>query len=53
MLNQKNELVLVDFGLSKNFEDENDTLRGTAGTMKFFAPEVVRTGVKDKVIYGR
>ena len=24
MLNGKNEIVLVDFGLSKNFEGEND-----------------------------
>ena len=43
---------MVDFGLSMKFEGENDVLRGTAGTMKFYAPEIVRTGVKNKVIHG-
>ena len=53
MLNKRNELVLVDFGVSKCFEEENDVVRGTAGTMNYFAPEIVRTGVKNKVVYGR
>jgi len=52
MLDKENRIVLVDFGLSKMFEGENDVLRGTAGTMKFYAPEIVRTGVKNKVIHG-
>ena len=53
MLNTNNEIVLVDFGLSKIFHGEDDILKGTAGTMKFYAPEIVRVGVKNKVIYGR
>jgi|TARA_B110000285_G_C14813549_1_gene463094 serine/threonine protein kinase len=44
---------MVDFGLSKTFEGENDALRGTAGTIKFYAPEIVRTGIKNKVIHGK
>ena len=53
MLDKENRIVLVDFGLSKMFEGENDALRGTAGTMKFYAPEIVRTGIKNKVIHGK
>jgi serine/threonine protein kinase len=53
MLLEKNKIVLVDFGLSKIFKEEEDQLKGTAGTMKFYAPEIVRTGVKNKVIHGR
>ena len=53
MLNKENEIVLVDFGLSKVFEGEDDVLRGTAGTMKYYAPEIVRTGIKNKQIHGK
>jgi serine/threonine protein kinase len=53
MLNKRDELVLVDFGISKCFEGDNDIVKGSAGTMLYFAPEIVRTGVKNKVIYGR
>jgi serine/threonine protein kinase len=53
MLNKRNELVLVDFGVSKCFEEEDDVIKGTLGTMLYYAPEIVRTGVKNKVVYGR
>ena len=41
VLNEKNELVLVDFGLAKCFENEDDTYKGLCGTIRFYAPEVV------------
>jgi serine/threonine protein kinase len=53
MLNDKNDIVLVDFGLSNHFHNDDDLLRGTQGTTLYFAPEIVRTGVKDKKVYGR
>ena len=53
MLNKANEIVLVDFGLSKHFVGEDDQIKATAGTMLYYAPEIVRTGVPDKVVRGR
>ena len=53
MLNDVNSLVLVDFGLALRFENDDDIIKGTAGTVKFYAPEVVRTGVKNKVVRAR
>lgn len=55
MLNESNELVLVDFGLAKCFkeEDEDDIVKGNAGTIRFYAPEMVKTGVKNKVIHAK
>ena len=53
MLDKQDDLVLVDFGLAKCFSDGNDVVRGTAGTMRFYAPEVVRIGVKNKVIHAK
>jgi serine/threonine protein kinase len=44
MVNRNNEIVLVDFGLSRQFSGEDDVMRGTAGTLLYYAPEVVRTG---------
>ena len=35
VLNEKNELVLVDFGVAKCFENEDDTVKGTFGTIRF------------------
>ena len=53
MLNNKGDLVLVDFGASKKFEGDNDIVKGNTGTMRFFAPEIVRTGVPNKILHGR
>jgi len=53
MLNKANEIVLVDFGLSKHFSGEDDQVKRIAGTMLYYAPEIMRTGVVDKVVRGR
>ena len=53
VLNKRNELVLVDFGMSKCFQGEDDIFKKTNGTILFFAPEIVKTGVANKVIRGR
>jgi serine/threonine protein kinase len=53
VLNKRNELVLVDFGASKCFEGEDDVVKGSAGSMLYFAPEIVRTGVKNKIVHGK
>lgn len=53
MINKKDELVLVDFGIGIKFQDENDVMKGTQGTMRFYAPEIVKSGVKDKKVHGR
>lgn len=52
MLNKTGDAVLVDFGVSACFEGENDKVRGTEGSIKYFAPEMVRTGVK-KIVHAR
>jgi len=53
MLNEELDLVMVDFGISIKFTVEDDVLKGrTMGTCKYFAPEIVRTGVKDKKVHG-
>ena len=55
VLNSKEELVIVDFGGSHTFKDENDLLKGrelSHGTMQFFAPEMTKRAA-EKVVYGR
>ena len=44
---------MVDFGVSKRFEGDDDTIKGTAGTKLFFAPEIVKTGDPNKIIHGK
>jgi serine/threonine protein kinase len=52
MLNKESDIVIVDFGISVHYK-ESDVLSGkTMGTVKYYAPEIVRTGVKNKVIHG-
>lgn len=48
MLDKDDKAYLVDFGVSTLFEGDDDRLKGTAGSVRFFAPEIVRTGQKDK-----
>lgn len=36
---------MCDFGVCANFEGTDDTVKGTEGSVKYFAPEMVRTGV--------
>ena len=52
MIDESKDLVLIDFGISIRFEGENDLIKGTAGTMYFYAPEIVKGG-KNKVIHGK
>lgn len=47
MLNSAGDAILCDFGVSSQFEGDNDTVEGTAGSIKYFAPEIVRTGKKN------
>mmetsp|Transcript_24995 Transcript_24995/g.17666 ORF Transcript_24995/g.17666 Transcript_24995/m.17666 type:complete len:94 (+) Transcript_24995:39-320(+) len=51
MLNTKDQAVLVDFGVSRMFKDD-DVLKDTVGSTRFFAPEIVRA-VEDKRIHGK
>jgi serine/threonine protein kinase len=53
MLDKEDSLVLVDFGLAKRFESGDDVFKGTAGTVRFFAPEIVKTGQKNKVLHAK
>lgn len=45
MLNDQNKAVLVDFGVAALFEND-DVIKGTAGSMRYFSPEIVKTGAK-------
>jgi serine/threonine protein kinase len=58
MLTENDELVMVDFGISDRWEDGDDfiPLKGggrNKGTPLYFAPEVVKTKVKDKQVRGK
>ena len=52
MLNENGSAILVDFGVSSLFENDDDSVKGTVGSMRFFSPEIVRTG-GPKVVKGR
>lgn len=43
------DAVLVDFGVGALFQGEDDILKGTAGSMRYFSPEIVKTGGEKKV----
>ena len=43
---------MIDFGIAAMIEEGNDLIKNTIGSVRFFSPEQVRTGVK-KVISGR
>lgn len=49
MLDHKGQAILVDFGVAALFE-EDDIIKGTAGSMRYFSPEIVQTG--DKKVFG-
>lgn len=42
--------ILVDFGVGALFAGEDDIIKGTAGSMRYFSPEIVKTG--DKKVFG-
>ena len=52
MLDENDRLVLCDFGVSQFFSSKNDLLVGTHGTMRYMAPEMVKTG-GNKVMHGK
>lgn len=52
MLNEAGEAILVDFGVSSLFENDDDSVKGTVGSMRYFSPEIVRTG-GPKLVKGR
>lgn len=49
MLNEKGHAILVDFGVAALFQND-DVIKGTAGSMRYFSPEIVKTG--DKKVFG-
>ena len=52
MLNDQEDAILADFGVSSLFENDDDAMRGTVGSMRYFSPEIVRTG-GPKIVKGR
>ena len=52
MLDEHDCVKLCDFGISAEFMGDDDIVKGTMGSVRYYAPEQVRTGV-NKVIYGR
>ena len=40
MLDKDGKVHLCDFGVSQFFDPNNDTLKGTFGTLRFMAPEM-------------
>ena len=44
MLDEYGKLYFCDFGVSQFFEADNDIIRGSFGTIRFMAPEIL--GVK-------
>ena len=52
MLDEHGKLILCDFGVSQFFTADNDVLKGTFGTVRFMAPEML--GISSKpVLHGR
>ena len=41
MLDSQGKLKLCDFGMSQFFSGANDILKGTQGTVRFMAPELL------------
>lgn len=41
MLSADDQMILCDFGVSQFFENGVDLLKGTVGSFRFMAPEVV------------
>lgn len=52
MLNDQGDAILADFGVSTLFENDDDSMKGTVGSMRYFSPEIVRTG-GPKIVKGR
>lgn len=52
LLDQNDNVILIDFGTSVEFEQDNDETMGTVGSMLYFAPEIVASG-SNKTIKAR
>ena len=52
MLNEKGQIALCDFGVSQFFTADNDILKGTIGTVRFMAPEMLGNNTRS-ALYGR
>ena len=52
MLNKNDDAVMVDFGVAALFEKDDDSVKGTVGSIRYFAPEIVKTG-GPKIVKGR
>jgi len=52
MLTDQGDAILADFGVSSLFENGDDVVKGTVGSMRYFSPEIVRTG-GPKIVKGR
>jgi serine/threonine protein kinase len=46
MINSKGEAVLADFGISAIVSQDEQT-KGTVGSARYYAPEIVLTGKKE------
>mmetsp|Transcript_41877 Transcript_41877/g.30146 ORF Transcript_41877/g.30146 Transcript_41877/m.30146 type:complete len:94 (-) Transcript_41877:223-504(-) len=51
MLNNQDDALLVDFGVSNLFK-QDDVFVKTVGTIRYFAPEIVKSD-ENKRIYGK
>lgn len=49
LISHDDRAILSDFGVSALF-DNSDIVKKTVGSMRFFSPEIVRTG--NKIVYG-
>ena len=49
MIGPEGNIVLCDFGISQFFENENDLIKDSNGTIGFLSPEVFKTGNSKEV----
>ena len=52
LIGANGQLILCDFGVSQFFQNDNDAVRTTRGTIRFLAPEAFKTGLMKKM-YGK
>lgn len=51
-INHNGEAILIDFGVSAEFENEDDTMESNMGSYMFFAPEMFQRSNKEIKIRG-
>ena len=52
MLDSEGKLILCDFGVCQFFTAQTDVIKGTFGTVRFMAPELIGIS-KQPVLHGR